>query len=744
MVDSRVRANFVSANNYASLHSSNFAVLDGDQSEALRGPGPPYTRNVAPYITTCALLAMVMLVLMFTTCCSAQQHWQVPVWTNHYNSQRTGSNMNEPFLKPSNVNPSQFGKIFERQVVGQVYAQVLYMPSVPTSRGTRNVVYVATMANHVYAFDADDPDENEPIWHRQLGPSCPLSDNIIGVNPNIENAENPYCRFQFTNIAVEIGILSTPVIDVETNTMYVVAMNKDSSNPYIYNHRLWALDVRTGENSAHITGGNIPAVIGADYPGTGKGSKGGRVTFLSQMHMQRPSLLLERGIIYIAFGSFCDSEPFHGWLLGYDSKTLLLAKKWNASPNQSKNAIWQSGTGPTVDTLKGNIFLVMADRFFEPNVGSYGQCAVQVDPQRTDAEGIMQVVDYYAPDVSFYTLDLGSTGVMFVPDTRLLIFGSKEGWLYMADADNMGHWDPDGSKIVQRVKATPDNIHGNAVYWKSSTTGENVYVWPESTAIIQYRLQVENEHKGTLTQVATGNTVLQLRDMPGGILTVSADGGKDGIVWASRAVGDAKDDVRPGVLHAYKADDVSTELWNSLLNAERDDVGPFPKFNPPTVVAGRVYLPNFSFGLSNQCRLNVYGLQQPIIVTPLPEKMSAELGQVLQITVAATGARPLKYTWYTHDANGRAILVDPPQNGKRDLFTDPIARDAVFWVEVSNPIGVVTSNKVQVIVGDGASINPGDSVPRGGRGTSDADRSHTIAVPALFIALSIIMVTVGL
>ena len=131
---------------------------------------------------------------------------QTHVLTANYANERTNANLKKTILTAANVTPAHFGKLGEYAVDGQIYAQPLYVTGAETAgQGIRNVVYVATMHNSLYAFNAELPGSTTPLWQVNLGPSVPAGVvRVGGINP-------------------EVGILSTPVIDLRTNTIYVVA-----------------------------------------------------------------------------------------------------------------------------------------------------------------------------------------------------------------------------------------------------------------------------------------------------------------------------------------------------------------------------------------------------------------------------------------------------------------------------------------------------------------------------------------
>ena len=221
---------------------------------------------------------------------------QVSVLTYQYDVSRAGANLKETVLNPANVNAAQFGKLFSDPVDGYVYAQPLYVPAVDIpGKGLHNVVFVATEHDSVYAFDADS--SGSPLWQA----------NFLNGPAGVTTV--PYEDTGCDQIAPEIGITSTPVIDAQTGTLYTVAMTKENGT---YVHRLHALDITTGEERS-----GSPVTVQATYPGTGEG--GTTLTFHAKDYKQRPGLLLLNGVVYTGWSSHCDLGQYHGWLIGYDA-----------------------------------------------------------------------------------------------------------------------------------------------------------------------------------------------------------------------------------------------------------------------------------------------------------------------------------------------------------------------------------------------------------------------------------------
>lgn len=484
---------------------------------------------------------------------------QISVVTGGYGNSRTNANLTETVLTPSTVKPGEFGKRFSLSVDGQIYAQPLYVRGVAIpDKGSHNVVFVATMHNTVYAFDADVA--GMPLWSVNLGPAVPSNtyDSSWGA---------------YQDILPENGILSTPVIDVPTGTMYVVAATWETGK---YFYRLHALDLGSGREKF-----GAPAVIAASVPGVGDGSIGGSVVFLAEMHLQRTALLLTNGAVYVAFGSHADAAPYHGWVVAYSAlnvQTQLAV--FNATPNGSAGAIWQSGRGLTADS-SGNIFLVTSNGTTDAH-SNYSDSVLRLDVDK------LRVWDWFAP-YNFQELndaddDLGSAGVILVDGTRLAVTGGKQGVLYLMDRTNLGGVSASDSLILGRVDTGSFGIF-NLALW-NRPDGALLYAHTANSPVVTYRIA---EDKISSTPVARSMNGF---NVPFQGMTLSANGVTpgSGVLWILAPASYPLPS--HGVLRAYNADGLS-EIWNSDM-AEADGLGAFVKFVNPTVADGKVFVPTAS------------------------------------------------------------------------------------------------------------------------------------------------------
>lgn len=502
----------------------------------------------------------------------------VNVLTNHYNIGRTGANLNESILNPSTVNVSQFGKLFTREVEGHIYAQPLYVQGItmPDNR-KHNVLYIATMHNWVYAFDADDPNQPDPLWKVNLG--------------------TPFTKSVFFDIpGGEVGILSTPVIDLQSQTIYLVSRTQENDNAV---YKLNALDIRTGEAKF-----GSPVVVDLSVPGTGLNHVNGIVHLNTNNQLQRTGLLLLNGYVYLGFGSNNDQGDWFGWLAAYHATTLEQAGIFNTTPNGYQGGIWMGGTGIASDSdylyfaaANGKNTVVFGGR-------DYAQSLLKIKHNN----GRFEVIDYYTPsnfdDLSNADSGLGSTGVVFIPNTNLMVAGGKDGNLYLVDQNSLGGFDPKQDQSLQIIYLGAGGMFVTPAAWETGPNGKpTVYAWNIEDTIKAY--DVTNQNQRLIPQPATEST-LKAVGRPVGGLTISSNGvaAETGILWLTVAPEANQNAEGRGALVALDPTDLKHLLWHSDQNRERDELGILSKFASPTVANGKVYVPTFSntvvvYGLLN-------------------------------------------------------------------------------------------------------------------------------------------------
>jgi len=486
------------------------------------------------------------------------------VTTYHNDNARTGQNLNETILTPSNVNSSSFGLLFVIPTDGVVHAQPLYLPNltIPGS-GTHNVLFVVTENASVYGLDADT---GKQLWRV----------STLGTGESL--GDDPICLGK-------MGITATPVIDPKAGphgSIYVVTMSKDASGNH--HQRLHSLDVTSGVEEF---GG--PKEIQATYPGTGDNSSGGNVIFDPRQQLERAALLLLDGIVYTSWGSHCDIRPYTGWLIGYDESTLAQSSVLNFAPNGSAGSLWMSGAGPAADA-NGNIYALDANGVFDttldtrgfPSEGDFGNAFLKISTTNKQ----LAVADYFEmmdeDSENSLDWDLGSGGALVLPDLddrsglihHLAVGAGKNAILYVVDRDSMGKFNPNADNVYQGL----EGILGNPVFSMPAYFNKTVYYGPMISTIKAFPISNARISTAPLSQTRT------IFGYPGASPSISANGTSNAILWAA-------ENATPAVLHAYDATNLANELYNSKqASGGRDQFGNGVGFMNVTVVNGKVYV----------------------------------------------------------------------------------------------------------------------------------------------------------
>ena len=383
------------------------------------------------------------------------------VLTQHNDNGRTGQNLQETILTPHNVNSASFGRLYSYSVDGQVYAQPLYVPNVSIpNQGLHNVLYVATENDSIYAFDADGL-QNTPLWQDRF-----INPPLVTVVPcgSVGNLDISCSVWPY------YGITGTPVIDLDSNTMYVVVRTYENSAGV---QRLHALDITTG---AEKFGG--PIVIAAAVSGTGSGhNKANVISFDTAHDNQRAGLLLLNGTVYIGWAG-----AYHGWIMGYSAQnstqTLTQVAVLNTTPNASLGGVWGSGNDLAADSF-GDIYAAVGDGVFDASTGGsdYGDSLIKLNAS-------LQVLDYFAPMEQACRAtndkDLGSGGPMVLPAQPgsfpdELVTAGKGGKpcdasgfssIYLLNRDSLGGFNSSQDQVIEEVQGSTGGYWSSPAYWQ--------------------------------------------------------------------------------------------------------------------------------------------------------------------------------------------------------------------------------------------------------------------------------------
>ena len=505
------------------------------------------------------------------------------VVTYHNDLSRDGVNAQEYALTTTNVTPATFGKLFSCPIDSPAYAQPLWVASLTIGGGTHNVILAASSHDTVYAFDAD-ASPCVTYWSKPLlaAGETFLSNNDVGT----------------TDIFTDIGIVGTPVIDPVTKTLYVVSKSKNqgtSCSPSSSCHqRLHALSLIDGSEQFN---GPVDLTLSISVPGTGDGSSGGNVAFNTLRQNQRAGLALVNGIVYVAWASHGDNDPYHGWVMGFNASNIAQAPAvFNDSPNGSRSGIWMGGGAPAADS-SNNLYVITGNGTYDGATQSdFGDSFLKLS-----TSGGIAIVDWFAPadqaSLEGNDADFGSGGAAILVDQpsspvpHLVIGGGKEGTLFLLNRDNLGH-NNSTNQVVQTL-SFGNGIFATAAFWNNA-----LYLAGVGGPVKTFSFNAATGQFNTSASSRSNNSY----GFPGATPSVSASGTSDGIIWAidNSAYGTPCCANGPAVLHAYDATNLGTELWNSSQGVG-NTAGNAVKFTVPTVANGKVYV-------GTRSEIDVFGL----------------------------------------------------------------------------------------------------------------------------------------
>lgn len=561
-------------------------------------------------------IASALLTLLCTCVPSLAQ---TPVTTWHYDNQRTSANTTEFLLTPANVNIDTFGKLATHPVDGLIVGQALYLPGINIpGQGARNVVYVATMHDSVYAFDADSPN-SAPLWMTSI-----LTYSPPGATPVPTTILNSASVTAWT----EVGIVSTPVIDSASGTLYLVAETYENGDVV---HRLHALDVATGQEKL---GG--PTTIAATYTLNGVTS-----TFTGFFELNRPGLLLVNGHIYIAFGSNCCNAFSQGWVMSYNATTLQQEGAFDAEPGKTLASIWQKDAGLSADS-SGNIYAETGEGFYAPGTN------LSISVLKLSQTGTtLTLADWFTPFdhqfLSDHDRDLAQ-GVLILPDQpgpvpHELIAVGKQGTVYVMDRDNMGHLCSTcttlDTQIVQELTQAVGFSSGTPVHWNNT-----VYFTGLSSPVMAFTL-----NDGLLMVPPLESEKMS----GGGHGLITSNGDNDGILWFTVQK----------TLHAMDARTLGTIYVSNQAANDRDALSALAHFATPIVADGKVFV-----GTTDS--LVVFGLFPALSVVG-GSGQSGKVGSTLPLPLVVQAVDP-----YTQNAFA-GVTVTFSDGGKGGSFNPSTA-----------------------------------------------------------------------
>jgi glycosidase len=577
------------------------------------------------------------------------------VLTRSYDNGRTGANTAEYSLIPSAIKARGLSKAFFLQLTGddpRIEAQPLYVPDVPLNDGIRHdVIYLFSMSNHVWAFDAAT---GAALWPHPVSlgkPFLPALNDAVDIH----------------HINRSFGILSTPVIDRESMTIYVVNWIVDEHG-----------DRQLRMNAMRLQDGAPPVGKEQALPieGLVTNAAGQRIA-LNQVQKQRAALLLvplgakaspqQHKILYVATTGDDNPPPepdatlgHHGWVVAFDVDEWKQKAAWVATPNSFGGGIWQSSQGLSADE-QGNVYAITSNGGYlvsadgsKPDFNGrtdFAESFVRLSYRDGQQGASLTLSDWFSPfrdatrkiwtmpevasfrnGYNYQDQDVGSGGPVLPPGTSTLFGAGKDGVLYVLDRNNLGRalgdlsklrappvfltFDPDRNNPAYR-NAAPDgdmdfkpqpgvkthHLHGSPVYWDSAAHGPMLFAWGENSELRAFAMEPSGRvkllaHGSEVASAAMARASDNLGGMPGGMLSLSANGRDDGVVWGTAPVdGDANMEVVAGIVRAYDAavfDPPAGEGAPAKLRLLWQQAGfTYSKFCPPVIADGKLLVPTY-------------------------------------------------------------------------------------------------------------------------------------------------------
>jgi hypothetical protein len=600
------------------------SVLHGNQQlNAVGTPAMPESKLVRIFVFT----ALGLLVAPLATS-------QTAVLTRSYDDARTGANMTETVFTPRLL---QKGLHRVKRLIidddSRIEAQPLYVPNLKLSDGSRhNVLFVASMGNHVWAFDADATEGKDLLWKTALGvPYTPVAGVQINGQcvtdlVNVPDAQSKHrcAENDWWGVNIHWGILSTPVIDIDDGSMYVInwVMLASDKNPALYLHRIRLQDGKETAPARPLQG----SLNGPDGVPLKDSNKNPVVLHPDQK--VRAALLLvplhgtHKTLFAATTGGENPGAP-HGWVLAFDTDAYRQTAAWVSTPSSFGGGIWQGSQGPSADD-EGNVYAMTGNGGYVTAAGGhmrdfegdtdFAEAFVKLKYVRVAAgQGTLSLADWFIPfkdsdreSLSMYNYrdqDLGSAAPVVPPGTDVVLGAGKDGLLYILDRHNLGK--TAGSMGVMKPSALSyvtyngvglptsggesghdmdfplgypskfpnktHHLHGSPVYW-DGPNGPTLFTWGENESLRAWKVDLS---KRTVSFIGRGSELASAKlaanptsmgGMTGGMLTLSSNGKlpQTGIVWATAPIdGDANHDVVEGIVRAYDATELDSTPFDS-------------------------------------------------------------------------------------------------------------------------------------------------------------------------------------